>query len=702
VEKTPPNGQVVGFAAFEVDLRAGEVRKSGIKLKLSGQPFQVLTILLERPGDVVTRDDLQKRLWPDTFVDVDHNLNTSINKIREALGDSAESPRFVETLPRRGYRFIGEITQRLPAVPELNENTKPRPARAKTAWILVGAVCTLAALFTYLRLRPHLESETVPLTPLPFTALPGVETAPAFSPDGSRIAFAWNGDTAPGAKGFDLYVKALGSETLVRLTQHPSEFISPAWSPDGTQIAFHRLSGSNTGIYLVPALGGPERRLRSTRVPFEVAVPISWSPDGKWIAFSDISPGELHPRVSLLSIETLESRQIPHAPKCVAESLPAFSHSGKELAYECLHTWDEFGIYSVAPPAGTPKLIAIHPEFPVGIVWSTDDKRLFFSESKSANEIRLNEITLADGSLHQLPWAQNASFPTISPRSEKLAYSASSDNINIWRKDLLHPSSPAVKLLSSTREQWAPQYSPDGKHIAFESDRAGAPGVWVSDAEGGTLMRLSNFKGDTGIPYWSPDASKIVFDSHSFSRHEVYVVDVSEGIPRKVVTNVPSMSWPSWSHDGRWIYFTSDATTGQRIYRCPAAGGDAVALSSQPAVGPLESFDGRRIFFASRPSKPMLETISAERPGSESPLDGMPRLLRADLRAIAAGGIYFVPADAPRSLRYFDFSTRKISQVFEVQKDFEVGLSVSPDGRWILYSQVDEENRDIMLVDHFR
>jgi len=103
------NAQVVRFATFEVDLRAGELRKGGIKLKLGGQPFQVLAILLERPGELVTREELQKRLWPDSFVDVDHNLNTAINKIRDVLGDSAENPSFVETLARRGYRFIRAV-----------------------------------------------------------------------------------------------------------------------------------------------------------------------------------------------------------------------------------------------------------------------------------------------------------------------------------------------------------------------------------------------------------------------------------------------------------------------------------------------------------------------------------------------------------------------------------------------------------------
>ena len=134
-------------------------------------------------------------------------------------------------------------------------------------------------------------------------------------------------------------MKAIGSETLLRLTQHPSEWISPAWSPDGTQIAFHRLAGADTGIYVVPALGGPERKLRSTRMPWVTSLfstsLISWSPDGKWIAFADAAPEEEHARIYLLSTETLEAKQIPINPMCVGEGLPAFSHNGEYLAYWC-------------------------------------------------------------------------------------------------------------------------------------------------------------------------------------------------------------------------------------------------------------------------------------------------------------------------------------------------------------------------------
>ena len=120
----------VRFGAFEADLRSGELRKDGVKLKFTGQPFQVLAILLERPGEVVTREELQKRLWPDTFVDVERNLNTAVNKIREVLGDSAEAPRFVETLPRRGYRFIAPITA-VSGMIDGNLNEKPSDLKTK-------------------------------------------------------------------------------------------------------------------------------------------------------------------------------------------------------------------------------------------------------------------------------------------------------------------------------------------------------------------------------------------------------------------------------------------------------------------------------------------------------------------------------------------------------------------------------------------
>ena len=159
MDKAVSSPALVRFGTFEVDLRAGELRKAGVKLKLTGQPFQVLAILLEQPGEVVTRDELQKRLWPDTFVDVDHNLNTAINKIREVLGDSAESPRFVETLPRRGYRFIAPVEgPRGPATAAEEFGPGVRPESRIPTWVVPTSIWCVAILLVA-GLRPlHLSA----------------------------------------------------------------------------------------------------------------------------------------------------------------------------------------------------------------------------------------------------------------------------------------------------------------------------------------------------------------------------------------------------------------------------------------------------------------------------------------------------------------------------------------------------------------
>jgi DNA-binding winged helix-turn-helix (wHTH) protein len=188
----------VRFGAFELDLHTGELRKHGIRLKLQEQPFHVLQALVERPRELVTREDLQRRTWGDhTFVDFDHSLNSAVNKIREVLGDSAGNPRYIETMARRGYRFIAPV-EGAPK-PVMQTVAAGRPW-GKIVWVAAGVLAVAGAGALLTRDRAALPSPRL----VPLTTFPGTEAHPAFSPDGKQVAFTWYGERDDNP---DIYVK---------------------------------------------------------------------------------------------------------------------------------------------------------------------------------------------------------------------------------------------------------------------------------------------------------------------------------------------------------------------------------------------------------------------------------------------------------------------------------------------------------------
>jgi DNA-binding winged helix-turn-helix (wHTH) protein len=273
--------KLVRFGSYEVDLPAGELKKCGVKLKLSGQPFQVLAILLEQPGTIVTREEWQKRLWPDTFVDVDHNLNTAINKIREVLGDSADSPRFVETLPRRGYRFVAQVesTGAAKTPDELLYNGVAKPAppsgRALRALMLMVVCALLAGAGFFINKRRQVSEPPRQRTLTRVTFDDGLQIGATWSPDGRYLAFS----SDRGGK-FDIWVQQVSGGDPIQVTKRPGHNWQPDWSPDGKYIAYRSEDGEG-GLFVVPALGGEglERKIVS------FGYYPRWSPDSSQILF---------------------------------------------------------------------------------------------------------------------------------------------------------------------------------------------------------------------------------------------------------------------------------------------------------------------------------------------------------------------------------------------------------------------------------
>jgi Tol biopolymer transport system component/DNA-binding winged helix-turn-helix (wHTH) protein len=720
VKQATPALRFVRFGIFEVDLRTAELRKGGLKVKLSGQPFQVLTILLEHPGELVTREELRQRLWPsDTFVDFDRGLNAAVNRVREALGDSAETPRFVETLPRRGYRFIGPVDRSEPpesiGIAEIITTSEKSPAtRRWKAGVAIGGVAIIVALILvafrghrWLAMRSQVSVNEV----VPLTTLPGMEISPTFSPDGSQVAFGWDGEN--NGAGFDLYVKVIGTEKVLRLTNHPAPWLGAAWSPDARSIAVHRLDPNpeNAGIFLVPALGGPERKLVSTNeTGFPPEAKISWSPDGKQLAYvgDPASPRAKRDNVFLLSLDTLQSKAVETG--CTSAYDPAFSPNGRELAYACGIDIGYFSLHTKNLNTGTTLQLWQGPLWINGVAWTGET--IVFS---AGPPIALDQ----GGDLWRIAPRQNASPEKIavghdatslafSPSSRALAYVEFRTNANIWRVDLDEKKRRSRILAPSTREQFGPVISPDGQKLVFMSNRGGANEIWVCDSDGGNAHQVSWFgQAETGTPRWSPDSKKVAFDSRAAGEANVYVVDADGGIPSKLQTGTRINSLPSWSHDGNWIYFASGSSdTTLTIWRAPAQGGRATQLTHMPSSMPIESPDGQYVYFVS-PVADKFRLWRMHPDGSnQTMLDRIPPLVTNGYEwwPVESGIYFWRYSEGKAHIDFLDFRSSRIRTIYTPEKPPAIwigGLSVAPDGKWLVYSRVDERASDLMLIQNF-
>jgi DNA-binding winged helix-turn-helix (wHTH) protein len=287
------------FGPFELDPVSGDLRKSGVRVALQDQPLTILVALLEAPGQVVTREDLRRRLWrDDTFVDFEHGLNAAIKRLRDTLGDAADTPHLIETVPRRGYRFVGALRGGLPgdakpqdvagvdglrgdaAAPDRGAGRPtaagdaPREpgapaARRYRAWLPLAFVLVGGLAGAVWLLRPGRVVDPPAIAIEPLVSLPGYEEEPALSPDGKQVAFVRYRQSRGGASlsvdNRSLFLTLTESNEVRRLTAGEADDSGPAWSPDGLWIAFIRAVGDDRSIRVVSALGGGERRLGFVR-----------------------------------------------------------------------------------------------------------------------------------------------------------------------------------------------------------------------------------------------------------------------------------------------------------------------------------------------------------------------------------------------------------------------------------------------------
>lgn len=613
--------------------------------------------------------------------------------------------------PEERYQHVDELLVDLRALRKGSEADSPRaipkgearPQRSLASRFWPAAVIIIAFGIWVLRPPPEpMSSPSSGARPTPLTSYPGREIFPTFSPDGDRVAFAWEGENRD---NWDLYVTLIGENTPQRLTSHAAEDTSPAWSPDGRWIAFVRLENDISTVILIPSIGGTERPIlhgqhySNTGIWNSVARRVAWHPDSEHLVVSHVDEGKISAHLYLVSIETGEARPLTQSDsRIVGDFDPAVSPDGRRVAFRRKygHWSGELHIVDLAEtldPVGSSRRLTDVP-YAFSPTWSLDGKTILFA-AETAENPRLWQVSPEGGQAHPVRRPTEGAFLALSPSGNRAAFSYVSVDYDIWqarRPDFLDPE----PLISSTYIDIGPMFSPDGKRIAFSSSRSGYREIWVCDRDGSNPVQITDLKSVLSAnPYWSPDGTRLVFNTIVDNQSEVVVVRSTGGKIERITNHPAHDIQPSWSRDGEWIYFSSDRLGEQTIWKTPAAGGDAVQVTEQRGTFAIESLDGRTLYF----TKP-------EGLWSVPVLGGDPEIIvegdmSGDSLGVARDGIYMA-RQRRTQLDFFDFQSKAVSTLFEPQQPTYAGLSVSPDGQTILWVQGRLPESGIMLVDEFR
>jgi serine/threonine protein kinase len=438
--------------------------------------------------------------------------------------------------------------------PKLSGAFAPRPRYwPLNSRRLIGTVTTLAVAAAAWLYFSRADSESPPpMQTSPLTTLPGQESGATFSPDGKYVAFVWDGEKGDNE---DIYVQQIGGGPPVPRTTSPASDRSPAWSPDGLSIAFIRVSEGGSGIFVVPALSGPERKIDSLQWGLEprwdwFGPRLSWSPDGKYLVVSDRSTPQDPASLFVMAVDRSSKRRLTfpseqssggHIPMGRAEFLgdfaPAVSPDGRTVAFYRLEGHGTGDIYLVSfAGREEPKRLTFEEAWLERPAWTPNGLELIFSSGGPFASSSLWRVSSSGGKPERLPiGGDNAGQPAISSGGNRLAYVERSADVNIWQLQIPRSAqtvtSPPIKLIASTRHDAGPQFSPDGRRIVFSSDRLGSGlDLWVCDVNGLNPQQLTSSGGST--PRWSPDSRRIAFDAVSGGHTDIYIIDADGGKPR--------------------------------------------------------------------------------------------------------------------------------------------------------------------------
>lgn len=594
-----------------VDCENFRIRKGGEARTLGPRAFDLLVYLIGQRGRVVEKQEMFEQVWKETFV-TDNALTKAVKEIRRAIGDDADAPRYIETVPKRGYRFIAEVTAtaspdaasaeaandqtaappaavQAASAPEAaaptTEAAAPRPfvprvSRGLLVSLSLVAGAALVLLGWRLLGKPGKAEDSPKLKPTQVTAWSGLDIHPALAPDGRAIAYS-----SDHSGSFEIYVKPLAPGSReIQITADGQQNFEPAWSPDGQYLAYHSMN--RHGLCVVPASGGKLKLLTS------FGAHPAWSPDGKLIAFQSYAVTDLganaSPAMPPSTIWVVPIAGGEPAPVTQVGSPagghgePSWSPDGQRIAF-CASDFSARSVWTVASAGGDLKEVAQPMAYDP--VYAPDGQSIYYGFESGLYQIRVSPAGERIGEPVELisPSPSRPRQFTLSADGKKIAYTSLLITSNIWSlpvSPVTHEAAGGPVPLTQDRSfrNLFPAWSPDGKKLAFHSWKTGGiSNIWLMDADGRNATQLTTEGG--AYPNWFPDGERLAFFWLQGKRW-LWTIDLKTGEEKPLNEFGEHGEYMRLSPDGRQVAFNSTRGGTMNTAVIAVDGGEARQLTA--------------------------------------------------------------------------------------------------------------------------
>ena len=662
--------------------------KTKAQKQLEPQLMKLLLCLVEHKPEVVSKEKLMECVWSDVIV-TDNVLTRAISSLRKELGDTTRNSKYIETISKTGYRLIADVKHFSQKTLSKGEQDF---ARKRKLLLIVTPAFLLLLLSSFSIWKMLTPKELKVLHPSVLVNNSTIEYYPSISKDGQFAAYA---EKSTEGNNWDIFVKRIGAEAKIQLTNHPNLDLRPIWSPDGTHVYFTRHEDTGPVIYKVPMIGGKEARVLT-------AGKYSWgdfdiAPNNNQLVFNDRKDNKSPQQIQLIDLTQGEKTFITNPPKGFNGDVhPIFSPDGTKIAF--LREKNPISMFLFVLDLKNNNTRQITTDYLTinGFDWAADGKSIVYSSNKTGI-YKLWSVNIESLKNQLLPVSDDQMVMPKIAENGQIIYSKIQDEVNIWSYSL---SSKTASTWRSTKKlDLNPSPSPDGSKVAFVTNRTESYQLWTSDKDGNNPVMITNFKGQyINTPRWSNDSKYIIFQGSDKGQTDIYRVNSLGGIAENLTNESFDNHTPMYSLDNKSIYYSSNKSGTWQVWKMDANGGAKKQVTKNSGYAPQFSKKNPSKLYHLRNDKAGIWSFDLE---NQTEIQEVKMFNPKSYGAysVSDNGIYYLNF-IQRTVDFINFTTQKSTSIFTPKKisPFGITLNYSSKLQSLFYAQTDRVDADIMYL----